>query len=117
MSTKTRVNYRQIGGPDGLLANRRSFSGNTMWADYTDSSLDTLSHCGKLYLHSEIQEQMREQHSQGFRATYVVWSYNTPIAYVLNDGRVFVPDVKYSVTTSRQQGLCRAWLPCERKFD
>lgn len=35
---------------------------------------------------------------------YVVWSYSTPIAWVLKDGTVRRPDVHYSVTTSKHQG-------------
>lgn len=40
---------------------------------------------------------------------YVVWSYETPIAWYTEAGWV-VPPVKYSVTTSKHQGrlyLCR----------
>lgn len=37
---------------------------------------------------------------------YVVYSYGTPIAYRTEDtGEWVVPDVKYSVTTSKHQGM------------
>lgn len=36
---------------------------------------------------------------------YVVWSYQTPIAYRTTDGCWHIPNVRYSNTTSRQQGL------------
>ena len=35
---------------------------------------------------------------------YVVWSYETPIAWVKRDGKVIRPDVRYSRTTSKHQG-------------
>lgn len=35
---------------------------------------------------------------------YVVYSYTTPIAWVLKDGTEVQPPVKYSVTTSKHQG-------------
>lgn len=38
---------------------------------------------------------------------YVVWSFRTPIAWVLGDGSVVQPDVKYSLTTSEHQRLTR----------
>lgn len=41
---------------------------------------------------------------------YVVMSYRTPIAWLLRDGTVHVPDVTYSPTTSRHQSVTRAWL-------
>lgn len=40
------------------------------------------------------------------RVTYVVYSYDTPIAWVL-DHKVVVPDVTYSVTTSKHQKVVR----------
>lgn len=39
-------------------------------------------------------------------ATYVVYSYDTPIGWFLDDEWV-IPDVKYSVTTSRHQSALR----------
>ena len=39
-----------------------------------------------------------------------VYSYATPIAWVYSDGTVYVPDHRYSNTTSGHQGLCRSWL-------
>jgi len=41
-------------------------------------------------------------------ATYVVYSYLTPIAWENADGSWTVPDVKYSVTTSRHQSKIAA---------
>ena len=41
---------------------------------------------------------------------YCVFSYSTPIAWVLADGTRIVPPVKYSQSTSRHQNIVRsAW--------
>ena len=37
---------------------------------------------------------------------YVIYSYGTPIAYRYN-GKWTIPDAKYSVTTSKHQGVVR----------
>lgn len=39
-----------------------------------------------------------------------VYSYGTPIAWVMSDGTVVIPDHRYSVTTTHHQGLCRVYL-------
>lgn len=44
------------------------------------------------------------------QAVCVVLSYATPIAWVLDDGDVVIPDVAYSLTTTRPQRLCRVWM-------
>lgn len=38
---------------------------------------------------------------------YIVWSYVTPIAWHLREGRWIMPDVRYSVTTSKHQSVAR----------
>lgn len=51
----------------------------------------------------------RDANTRG-RMTYVVKSYATPIAWVLNDGTVYVTSGSFSTTTSRIQNICRrAW--------
>lgn len=45
--------------------------------------------------------------------TYAIWSYDTPIAwrtYRNGKARWIMPDVKYSVTTSKHQGKVRTAL-------
>jgi hypothetical protein len=44
-------------------------------------------------------------------ASYVIFSYDTPIAWRDVEGRWFIPSVTYSRTTSKHQGMCRAYLP------
>lgn len=49
----------------------------------------------------------REHYTRAMFADYVVWSYSTPIAF-RQDGEWVVPEVRYSVTTTRQQATVRA---------
>ncbi|UGQ10531.1 hypothetical protein LO772_27350 [Yinghuangia sp. ASG 101] len=42
------------------------------------------------------------------RIGYTVYSYVTPIAWVLDDGTVVIPPVRYSLTTTGHQGLLYA---------
>lgn len=97
MSAK--VNYEQI---KSRLTERRAFEGNTMRA-IEGATWGT----GQLPAeHRQAYEEARFNNDIG----YTVISYRTPIAWTLRDGSVVIPDVRYSVTTSRQQGLCRAYL-------
>lgn len=51
--------------------------------------------------------RLPREHVDSFqRATYAVYSYATPIAWV-TDGAWAIPDVRYSVTTSRHQSAAR----------
>ena len=77
---KRGATYREIGGPDGLLARGLPFDGNSMSA-------------------------RTDRHG-----AYCVYSYATEIARVDADGRQTFNDQHYSQTTSRQQNLCHAWL-------
>lgn len=55
--------------------------------------------------------QLPREYSIPADAVYVVWSYGTPIAWVDSRNRVTIPDVKYSVTTTYHQTLCRVYIP------
>ena len=44
------------------------------------------------------------------KIVYTVMSYRTPIAWVLDDGTVTIPDVRYTPTTNSHQALCRYGL-------
>lgn len=97
---------RAAGGPDGLLATLTGFKGG--------SSM----HAHRYNVDSEGVQgappagggQMPREFRIPATAVYVVWSYNTPIAWVDADGTVTIPDVTYSVTTTIQQGKVRAWI-------
>jgi hypothetical protein len=61
-------------------------------------------HCG-----IEFGRLPHEHRKSAERATYVVYSYGTPIAWV-TDGEWVVPDERYSATTSNHQGLVRVGI-------
>jgi len=52
----------------------------------------------------------REYTEDRSNVAYTVLSYATPIAWVLADGTVKVPDVSYSRTTTQHQTMCRVHL-------
>jgi hypothetical protein len=57
--------------------------------------------------------QLPREHQDAFvehNPNYVVHSYSTPIAWHSDTHGWHVPDVKYSQTTSRQQGVVRRAL-------
>lgn len=99
-----KLNYREI---REALQERRPFQGNSMSAEYvgteyvrTGAMPDHDYHYLKCDLH--------DARTQGI-PFYVVRSYSTPIAWAYGNV-VRVPDVRYSVTTSKQQGYARAYL-------
>ena len=58
--------------------------------------------------YTELSAEYREQFRKD-APMYVIFSYNTPIAWYGELGWV-VPNVKYSATTSRHQGIVRRAL-------
>jgi hypothetical protein len=60
--------------------------------------------------------RLPQQHIDQFQrdsVVYTVYSCATPIAWVTKSGLVRVPNVRYSVTTSPQQTMCRVYLAGE----
>jgi len=49
-------------------------------------------------------------HAQVNDVMFTVLSYRTPIAWVLRNGTVVIPEDRYSRTTSNHQGMCRTYL-------
>ena len=100
-----RLNYRQI---RDALAKREPFKGNSLWAQYVDTRrvlrTDMLPHQEVCQLDADMRKADEQMESM-----YVVWSYQTPIAWAYGD-TVRIPDVKYSRTTSAQQTLARVNL-------
>ena len=100
-----KVNYKKI--PTLLMA-ESPFEGSSMRAVVPvagDKDGDYISHFGRLYSSPKAQALFK---GKTFR--YLVFSYGTPIAGITDSGeRVFVED-KFSSTTSRHQGLVRAWM-------
>jgi hypothetical protein len=64
---------------------------------------------------NKLPEPHKAEYAAALRSgeiRYTVFSYSTPIAWVLTDGTKVMPDVKYSTTTSNHQGIAReALLP------
>lgn len=99
--------YRQI---PAALAARKTFTGNSLSARVT--AWPTHGILPGLYrgILTEHAEQARERGA----SLYVVYSYATPIAWVATDEHAaYVPDVRYSRTTSRGQSLVRQWAATE----
>lgn len=113
----TRKNYSQI---RDLLACCLAFQGNSMsaerrnltWPNILNSPLSGPINPGRLN-----EKEARKLSEASDRIFYVIYSYSTPIAWVAygddkwNDPcDVYVVEQSFSTTTSRHQGLCRAWL-------
>lgn len=100
MTTKTYAKYTDMQFYGGLLDETQPFTGN---------SLDGISgrphHLGRLNT-----EERTVFHADSHRIVYYLRSYNTPIAWVYEDGSVYVTAQKFSTTTSRHQTYARAWL-------
>jgi hypothetical protein len=56
-----------------------------------------------------LAEQYQRAVSAG-EVAYTVYSYATPVGWVLADGTAVVPEVKYSNATSRHQKMTREYL-------
>jgi hypothetical protein len=56
-----------------------------------------------------------EQHLIDCRITYLVYSYETPIAWVVDGHEVVIPDVQYSLTTGKHQKVVRDCLTTPAK--
>lgn len=99
-----RISYTKI---KKALADREEFEGNSMWSTYKhyDGAWNgMLSDHDKMFLSADMKRAKETMES-----FYIVYSYETPIAWAYGD-TVRVPEVKYSVTTSKQQTLVRVHL-------
>ena len=92
-----------VGGPFGLLSNRIPFRSHGAMSAYAFA----LSRTGRLPM-AWVDVYRSDRENPGI--LYVVYSYATPIAWIRADGEVVIPDIGYSLTTTRHQGMCRAWL-------
>lgn len=62
-----------------------------------------------------LPDEWAERYESDYdRITYVVWSYSTPIAWVLSGGDVVKVGHKWSITTSKHQGMLYA-LDCSQE--
>jgi len=101
MAIATRVPSRAATGPNGLLAHRILFRSHGSFHAVSGAMNET----GRL----PLEWRHRYRADQDIIA-YTVYSYSTPIAWVTETGHVEIPDVGYSLTTTRHQNNCRAWL-------
>lgn len=85
------------------ISKRISFR-NSTGSLYARTTSDVLDGYMTGYLPHNESERLRNAVAE--RPTYVVYSYNTPIAWTEGDSW-HIPDVYYSATTSRHQALTR----------
>jgi len=100
-----KVSYREA---RELLAKRETFVGNSMSARYHSTFCPDY---GRLY--SEEYARLRADFARSQELgvpLYVVYSYNTPIAWALPNELAYVVEQKFSVTTSKGQGYVRAYI-------
>jgi hypothetical protein len=98
-----KVSYREI---KELLSNRSSFVGNSMSARYHSTWCPD---SGRLYPDECLRLQSDYSKSVELGVPlYVVFSYNTPIAWALPNSPAYVANQKFSVTTSKGQNYVRA---------
>ena len=94
------VNYK---GMEQAIAGMKDFRHTTCkgaWVDTLPDSEYPLSVPDEALLKAWLDE---------YGSVYVVWSYDTVIAYAI-PGAGRVPGKKYSSTTTRQQNICRKYL-------
>lgn len=87
---------------------RRYIERREAFETHTGSLWGAYAAQGWASLLGQLPEPYREQHREAYHkvggALFTVYSYHTPIAW--HDGEKWTrPDVKYSPTTSRHQGL------------
>jgi hypothetical protein len=94
------------------IADRMAFQAGALNAErvHTGSSRD------EGYMRGEAYEQWRAD-CEADRIAYVVRSYATPIAWFTVDRGWIVPADKYSVTTSRHQGIVRRAQAYAAQYD
>lgn len=92
-----------VGGPYGMLATREAFDsyGAMSAVDYAPSFT------GRLPV-EWARRYDADNRNPGI--VYTVRSWATPIAWICATGQIVIPDVGYSISTTRHQNLCRAWL-------
>jgi len=93
--TTTRTSNQKAGD---LIAGRVGFTGNNLYGIVTTFN-SVIYEYGRLP--QDFCDQLRSD-----QPDYIVYSYGTPIAWHSNSGW-FMPNCKYSVTTSKHQGYVR----------
>jgi hypothetical protein len=101
----SKVSYREA---RELLANREAFTGNSMSARYHSTFCPD---SGRLdpEEYARLRDDFAKSQELGV-PLYVVYSYNTPIAWALPAKPAYVVEQKFSSTTSRGQNHVRAYI-------
>jgi hypothetical protein len=92
-----------VRGPYGMLAQREPFDSYGAMSAVAYAP----SFTGRLPV-DWVQRYDADNRNPGI--VYTVRSWATPIAWIRATGHVVIPDVSYSVSTTRHQNLCRTWL-------
>lgn len=67
--------------------------------------------CGKVGDPPNSTGSLPEKYVQSARnAQYLIYSYDTPIAWLTVNGTWLIPEEFYSATTTKHQGMTRVWL-------
>jgi hypothetical protein len=93
--TTTRTSNTKAGD---LIADRVAFTGNNLYGVVTTYNSDD-------YTFGRLPQDFRDQLKLD-KPDFIVYSYGTPIAWHSNSGW-FMPNCKYSVTTSKHQNYVR----------
>ena len=106
--------YREMTGPDGLIAHRAKFTGNSLSASWhigRNAELPYAPGTGRLDPEEARAYTMAcDLAERSNRRLYVVMSYWTPIAWAFEGEPAYCTPQRFSVTTSKGQGYVRAWI-------
>jgi hypothetical protein len=92
--------------PDAIAAQEDFHnSSNSLWGGPVNPDSWRGDSMGRLP--EEWRAEIKRSAERGNSPVYAVYSYATPIGWLLQDGTAVVPEVSYSVTTSQHQGLVR----------
>ena len=99
--------YHKMTGPDGLIAKRLPFTGNSLSAKWEGNR----PYYGRLYP-DEVQHLTDTFGRAGVieAMVYVVYSYSTPIAWAIEGEPAYCTPQGFSRTTSKGQNYVRAWI-------
>jgi hypothetical protein len=87
------------------LAKREEFTASALAAKWEESP----EFIGLGRMDSEEANRFRA-FATGKESVYVVYSYATPIAWADSSGNIEHTNARYSVTTSKQQGIVKRYL-------
>lgn len=86
------------------IARREAFTSHTGSLRGDAGVAGTITPVYRGYLPSDWSRTLTDQADS---VDYIVWSYGTPIAWHLAGRGWVIPETRYSVTTSKHQGIVR----------